>query len=313
MKINHTKRLLIIGTVALGIQACNSGSNNSTPGNTTTPENYIGMPVTATVCYSAKFFSPESLVIESSFGSSQFCIPYLKDESKNLQQSVIESVVHYYYGIGATLASSCPAVAKSSEMPFPDNSQYNKEMTTIEAQASSCAVTRLSSQSVLNPMFVFDIDDTLTSGYIADCQNGFAKYQPQVWQQAKESSAFVRTPQMYKLLQYAFSHNISVALVTGRPIAQYTMTVQNLITAYPEFESNINQLVSLGNLMLVPESEGNWTIDSFKNTARQELINKGYTIILNMGDQYSDLDYIYPYSNAPACSYKLPNYMYYIK
>ncbi len=313
-KIIYLIKPSLIFITAVGIQGCNSCSNSNNPKSAVSPENYISMPINSNICYSARFFSQESLEIESSYGNSQFCVPYLlRNKSDVLESAEVESIVHYYYGENSTLYSSCPAIAHASGLPFPESSQYSKEMQAIELRATDCVTLELSTQKIKNPMFVFDIDDTLTSGYIADCQDGFAKYQPQVWQQAKESNAFTRTPQMEKLLKYAFTHDVSVAMVTGRPISQYTMTIQNVITAYPEFESNINQLVSQGNLMLVPTDKEQWTMDSFKNVARQELIKKGYTIILNMGDQYSDLDYIYPYVNPPKCSYKLPNYMYYIK
>lgn len=296
------------------ISSCNSGGTGTT-GNNYSLDTFAIMPISSTVCSSGQFFSPSSLKINTDSGSSTYCSPYIQQQTGEsaLNTNVINDIVNYYYGSSYTLENSCPAIGYQSGITFPISSPYSLDIQQIIDSAISCVDSAMTTSNVSNPIFVFDIDDTLTSGYEGSCQYGFGAYNSILWNSAENSSAFVRTPNMFKLLNYAFTNNIDVAFVTGRTIDKYAITESNLIAAYPEYQSQIESIFTKGNTRFVLPSEESWTVDSYKNYARQSLINQNYHIVLNIGDQYSDLNYIYPYSNQPYCSYKLPNFMYYIK
>lgn len=305
-------KIIISLSIGILLVSCNSGTNNVTKNSL---ETFTTMPITMQNCAAAQFFSPNSMFIYTRLGNTSFCLPYIKqaDDTALPPPSELQKLAVYYYGAGATIANTCPAIAPQSELPFPKSAQYAQDIKQTVDEASTCVSNTLSTNKITKPIFVFDIDDTLTGGYIGVCHEKFYRYIPQIWNDAVNQSAFVRLPYMDTVLNYAFSHNIDVAVITARPIDQLNITEQNLIAAFPEFTGKIEQMAAKGNIILKASSQSNLDTDTFKNIARQNLLAKGYTIVLNMGDQYSDLNYTYPYKNQPYCSYKLPNYMYYLQ
>ncbi len=302
--------------LASSLILCSCGSGNTASSNNNySLDTFVIMPISSTVCASGQFFSPNSLKINTNSGNSTYCSPYIQQQTGEsvLSTNVINNIVNYYYGSSYNLETSCPAIGYQSGIKFPESSQYSLDVQQIVNSAISCVNNAFTTSNTSNPIFVFDIDDTLTSGYEGSCQYGFGAYDSTLWNNAENSLAFIRTPNMSQLLNYAFTHNIDIAFVTGRTINKYAITESNLIAAYPEYQSQIESIFTKGNTRFVLPSEESWTIDSYKNYARQSLINQNYHIVLNVGDQYSDLNYIYPYSNQPYCSYKMPNFMYYIK
>ena len=62
-------------------------------------------------------------------------------------------------------------------------------------------------------------------------------------------------------------------------------------------------------MLITRPDEDIGTIQNFKIQARKALLDEGYNIIANIGDQQSDLDGGYP---VVDCQFKLPNPFYLI-
>jgi acid phosphatase len=127
------------------------------------------------------------------------------------------------------------------------------------------------------PAIVLDIDETSLSNYTAIDKDNFT-YGPASQAEATEEigKAIGPTLQVYK---DALAHKVAVFFVTGRPEAQRAPTEDNLKREGYETWSK---------LYLKPAGTTLTTV-AYKSGARKDIESQGYTIIANIGDQYSDL------------------------
>jgi predicted secreted acid phosphatase len=145
---------------------------------------------------------------------------------------------------------------------------------------------------------VFDIDETSLSNWDAMKDCGFCAYKIQVSYPIDRDPAIAP---VLELFNYAKDHGITVFFVTGRPETQRDLTVANL--------KNVGYS-GWTDLYMQPEPPAGSTkppAREFKPKNRQAIVDKGYRIVLNIGDQASDL--------AGCCServFKLPNPFYLI-
>ena len=102
-----------------------------------------------------------------------------------------------------------------------------------------------------------------------------------------------------RLYNEAVKHGVSVFFITGRPQSQEAATAENLKAAgYHDWAG----LALRGPHPLTQK------VAEYKSGERAKIVAAGYRIILNMGDQMSDLN-----GNPQAeFSVKLPNPFYYI-
>jgi predicted secreted acid phosphatase len=145
---------------------------------------------------------------------------------------------------------------------------------------------------------VLDIDETSLSnwteekqddlGYISDDWNG--------WVEKKQAPAIAGTLRLYN---EALKHKVAVFFITGRTPAQEVVTVENL--------KSVGYHDWTGLAVRGPHPSGQ-TVAEYKSGERKKIVDAGYHIILNVGDQMSDL------TGSPQAelSVKLPNPFYYI-
>jgi predicted secreted acid phosphatase len=100
------------------------------------------------------------------------------------------------------------------------------------------------------------------------------------------------------LARFAQARGMALFLITGRPESQRSATVRNLRAAgYPEW----------AGLYMEPDGATFASAADFKAPKRREIVEQGYTIVLNMGDQLSDLE-----GGYAERTFKLPNPFYWI-
>ena len=146
---------------------------------------------------------------------------------------------------------------------------------------------------------VLDIDETSLSnwpeelrvsfGYLADDWNA--------WVEKEQGTAIEPTLRLYN---EAIAHGVAVFFITGRPESQRKPTEDNLKAAgYTKWE---------GPVILREDHPAGQLVEVYKSVARQTIVDSGYTIILNVGDQLSDL------ALKPQAEYsvKLPNPFYFL-
>ena len=143
------------------------------------------------------------------------------------------------------------------------------------------------------PAIVLDIDETSLSNYTGLVASDFAASGTVAPVLAGTGTAIAPTLALY---QDARSHKVAVFFVTGRPAAIQSITESNLRSAgYDK---------SWTGIFFKPGGDGT---EAFKSSTRAQLERKGYDIVVNLGDQESDLD-----GGHADRAFKLPNPFYFI-
>jgi len=99
------------------------------------------------------------------------------------------------------------------------------------------------------------------------------------------------------LARLARERGVAVFFLTGRPERLRAATERNLQAAGYEWTG----------VLLKPDALNTQSAVEFKAPERKKLVDEGYTIIVNMGDQMSDLE-----GGFAERTYKLPNPFYFV-
>ncbi len=145
---------------------------------------------------------------------------------------------------------------------------------------------------------VLDIDETSLSNYQEMLQQNYLY-------DAKAFDAWVNTaqapaiPGTLRIDKEAKQLGVEVFFITGRHENERSATEKNLRTVGYEWKS----------LTMRAPSEAKQTAEVFKSAARARIESQGYTIVLNVGDQWSDL------KGKPEAEFsvKYPNPYYFIQ
>jgi len=159
-------------------------------------------------------------------------------------------------------------------------------------------------------MFVVPV--AVLSTYFLACNLNFG-FDPESQTLARKRTAFTPVPYIKNLLDYAKTRNIAISVISGGNTGVAKYVENDLIAAYPDNTVQIKLMFARNLAFFTGDLYINSPTANLKNILRQDLVNAGYTIILTIGDQFSDLNYVYPNQHSSMCSYKLPSYMYYIK
>lgn len=145
---------------------------------------------------------------------------------------------------------------------------------------------------------VLDIDETALSNWSEEMQDdfGYIAKDWNDWVDKKRASAITGTLRLFK---EAAAHGVSVFFISGRGEAQREATADNLKSA------GYDQWAGLALRGPHPKEQ---STTEYKSSERRKIVDAGYHIILNVGDQFSDLN------GDPKAerSVKLPNPFYYI-
>jgi acid phosphatase len=145
---------------------------------------------------------------------------------------------------------------------------------------------------------VLDIDETVLSNYkeMAAQDYGYVSSEFDAWEDSAQATAIPGTLRLY---QEARRLGVSVFFITGRGEAHRAATEKNL--------KNVGY-ANWDGLTLRTAAQSSEATIAYKSGARKTIADAGYRIILNVGDQFSDL------KGAPTAelSVKLPNPFYYI-
>lgn len=180
---------------------------------------------------------------------------------------------------------------------------YDRDFSQVIDQAISWVLKRAKESGKL--ALVLDIDETSLSNWDEIVANdfGFVSNGPcnlptgpcgdDVWKRL----ASLKSLDTLRLFKIAKANNVAVFFVTGRREDLREATTTNLREAgYSDW----------ADLMLRP-SDDKSTVQQFKTSRRKEITALGYTIIANVGDQYSDLR-----GGYAEQVFKLPNPFYFI-
>jgi acid phosphatase len=126
---------------------------------------------------------------------------------------------------------------------------------------------------------ILDIDETTLSNYQEELRTDFG-YSETVfdqWIQTAQAPAIAGTLRLYKEAQRL---GVSIFFVTGREEKEREATEKNL---------RAQGFDGWQQLIMRPVNHGKQTIGEYKSIVRGQIVAQGYTLALNVGDQWSDL------------------------
>lgn len=145
---------------------------------------------------------------------------------------------------------------------------------------------------------VFDIDDTVLSNYATLAANDFGRVIPELTV-AIDMATFPPIEGALDRYHLAVESGVAVFFISGRAERLREPTVRNLAAA---------GITTYAGLILRPDdAPADRSVIPFKSGARQRIAADGYRILVNVGDQESDLA-----GGWAERTYKLPNPMYLI-
>jgi predicted secreted acid phosphatase len=140
---------------------------------------------------------------------------------------------------------------------------------------------------------VLDVDDTALSSY--DCLHA-ADFDRSAMSACAEAATLTAIPQTLGLYDRARELGVRVFFVTGRREAMRDATRRNLRAA--GFHGSLR-------ITMRPDGRRRGSNEAYKARSRRALERRGYRIVVNVGDQRTDL------STGPGMrQVKLPNPMY---
>jgi acid phosphatase len=212
-------------------------------------------------------------------------------------------------GTGPSTASSVAAApslveAKRHVSAYVESGRYEADITTVAEQARAYVESRVQRGGKL--AIVVDVDETALSNLPSLRANDYGFIVPGPCDLPHGPcglGAWIRMAQadpikpVLALIRLARARGVDVFFLTGRPERTRAATEANLRAAGYEWTA----------LILKPDDLTTKSATDFKAPERKKLLDQGYTIIVNIGDQMSDLD-----GGFAERTYKLPNPFYFL-
>lgn len=185
-----------------------------------------------------------------------------------------------------------------------ENSRWAKDTWAALDSAKRYLASQLVNQ-VRRPAIVLDVDDTSETTYGWEADNDFG-YDPVEAEKAIDNGEFDPIKPTVALADFAAQRGVKVYFLTGRPEHQRAATLRNLAG---------HGYSSPAGAFLKPEDTPPDYLPcglecdtvQYKSGTRAHIESLGNTIVLNVGDQFSDLT-----GGHAMKSVKVPNPMYYL-
>ncbi len=190
---------------------------------------------------------------------------------------------------------------KQKLIQYHDTGQYYQEISKKIKEAMTYLKFRIEqNQRALHPKklaIVLDIDETSLSNYQNLKKIQFCNTNKN-WQTMMNKANALAIPYTKALYNFATTHQVAVFFVTGRSENWRDQTVKNLKQqGYGKYQA----------LYMRPADYHQASAAPYKSATRRQITQQGYDIILNIGDQQSDLR-----GGYADMQYKLPNPYYYV-
>ena len=184
------------------------------------------------------------------------------------------------------------AISKQDVIKYHDSGAYDYDITTVANEAYDYLQIRLAQNPQQKLAMVLDIDDTSLNFYDLQKTDDFSSRQDLIIKRLSQSKVPPVKP-ILDLYNFALKNNVAVFFITGRAETMRSATTATLTNAgYKNWS---------GLYMRGPKDTGRNTVD-YKSSLRKQIIANGYDVVLNIGDQYSDMA-----GGYADRSYKLPN------
>ncbi len=185
---------------------------------------------------------------------------------------------------------------KNEISDYFNSGTYKEEVLFVTTRAKEYLEQRMLRLLTGKPAVVFDIDETCISNYSHIQEMDFA-FQAQAWNNWVDRGVAPPMEGTLDLYRFCRAKGLAVIFISGRNQMQRVQTENNLRQAgYEEWAE-----------LILKEVNTTDTATAFKSSARRTLTQQGYTILLNLGDQDSDLQ-----GGYCEAVYKLPNPLYWV-
>lgn len=222
-------------------------------------------------------------------------------EPPNLQFAKNE-ILHYYQS--NEYAHDVEKVTTQAKLFLANNIIAMRKANSVCTQqmpqnGDNAQPISLASSRCHKPAVVLDIDDTALSDYSSSLELRFGG-RLQDLKKNEQKAQFPATPTVLDLYNFAKANGYAVFFITGRELDEKRATEINLRRA---------GYVNWDGIYYKPTgySATHHTVSIYKSAARKQLEDKGYDIVINVGDQLSDLA-----GGYADKSFKLPNPVYFI-
>jgi predicted secreted acid phosphatase len=174
--------------------------------------------------------------------------------------------------------------AKRAIINYYDSGEYEKDVNLVVQDAEQYLQKRIQeNNSVAEPQklaIVFDIDDTSLSNFLGNKKRDFSGLPELIEESYHEANAPAIKPVLH-LYNEAIKNGVTVFFISFRPDDVRSYTITNL---------QKSGFYGWSELYLPNNEEIKLPAQTYKTAVREMLTKNGYDIILNLGDQDSDLN-----------------------
>jgi hypothetical protein len=200
-------------------------------------------------------------------------------------------------GVGLPSVGESATVGAGELIPtliaYHESGQYESDLQSVDQAAETYLDAHASATGRTKPALVLDIDETSLSNWTGLVASGFTAAGTVATAASGTGTAIAPTLALY---HDAIAHHVAVFFVTGRPSEIQAPTESNL--------RNVGYDEGWSGLDFKPAEADT---EQFKSSTRAAIKKSGYRVIVNVGDQQSDLD-----GGGAQRDFKLPNPFYYI-
>lgn len=202
--------------------------------------------------------------------------------------SVFSRFFLLFFSLYAPVCLSIPpfnlAYEKQALIDYYTSQQFDRDVTKVLRKPKDYLIKRIAQNNkLMSPKklaIVLDIDDTSLTNYFAFKKRDFSNLPLQIIQNYQQGHLPPIKP-ILALYQEAIRNNVYVFFISFRPEVYLHSTEANLKEAgFRKWEK----------IYLPNTQEFELSPNVFKTNLRKKIQNDGYTIVLNIGDQDSDLE-----------------------
>ena len=191
--------------------------------------------------------------------------------------------------------------AKQAAIFYHDSGEYDVDREAVSEEAIAFLASKIAENKALSEpqklAVVFDIDETSLTNYdiLLSLDFAFVGFLLQPELEKAEDPAIDPT---LKLYEFAKKNDVAIFFITGRNEILRAATEKNLKdVGYAEW----------AKLFMKPNDYDKNSVIPYKSGSRKSVEGEGYKIIVNIGDQWSDLA-----GGYSERVFKLPNPYYYV-